>query len=52
MLKTVSLIALFLFGLVLAAPAQAACKLGGKTYPEGTTYSVYVCKDGKWVKRR
>ena len=37
---------------IVAAPAHAACKPGGKTYPEGTTYSNFVCKDGKWVKRR
>lgn len=44
-------LATLLAAALFAGAAQAACKLGSKTYPEGTTYSKFVCKGGKWVKR-
>lgn len=51
MRTTIRLLMLVIAMTLVANAAEAGCKIGGKTYPEGTTYSKYICKGGKWVKR-
>ena len=36
---------------LFATAAKAECELDGQTYPEGTTYGDYVCRNGEWVRQ-